>query len=238
MGLFRPAIKRSRKDGTTYSQKTRVWWGSFKHPVTGKRIRCSLKTTDRNAAQLMYSQLIQRAYEEKAGFVNPYEKHLQRPLKEHLGDWRQSLVEKDATPQYIKLSYNRVHSILEGINAPLWKDIEANKVSSYLAERRNQGLSIESSNHYLRRFKQFCKWIVTNQRAPHNPVDCLVLLNSANDQRRERRALLPEELRQLITTTMTEPKRFGLTGVMRAMLYRVVCETGLRAKESRSNTSN
>jgi hypothetical protein len=41
-------------------------------------------------------------------------------------------------------------------------------------------------------------------------------------------------MRKLLATTITGPKRFGMEGYERALLYRVAAETGLRAKELRS----
>jgi len=52
----------------------------------------------------------------------------------------------------------------------------------------------------------------------------------------DRQALEPDELWRLLQVTRNGPKRFGMTGPQRAMLYRVVVETGLRAGELRSLT--
>ena len=115
-------------------------------------------------------------------------------------------------------------------------DLDANRVAGYLAERRNTGLSVESSNHYLRRVKQFARWLVRTKRVPDNPLDCLTLLNTRTDRRHDRRALTDIELRRLLDTTRKGPTRFRMTGSDRARLYQLAVETGLRASELRSLT--
>ncbi len=64
---------------------------------------------------------------------------------------------------------------MDGTKAVFWTELDPNGVAAYLAVRRETGLSIESSNHYLRRIKQFAAWMVQSKRAPDNPLDCLSL---------------------------------------------------------------
>ena len=44
----------------------------------------------------------------------------------------------------------------------------------------------------------------------------------------------PDKIRRLLETTRQSPERFGMTGMKRAILYRVAVETDLRANELRS----
>jgi hypothetical protein len=74
-----------------------------------------------------------------------------------------------------------------------------------------------------------------NRRASESPVGHLVCLNTELDKRHERRALEVDELRRFLETTRAGPKRFGMTGYERALLYRLAAETGLRASELRLN---
>ncbi len=234
MGLYRPTVIRTDKSGRRIKKKSRLWWGSFKHPETGELIRIPLKTDDRGAAELALSAAVQRAYQEHVGLSNPYEQHLRMPLKKHLEVWKKALADKGVTPRHVKLSVSRVKNVLDGIKAVMWRDLDANTVASFLAGKRQKGLSVQSSNHYLQRIKQFCAWMVRHQRAPSSPLDVLSLQNANLNRRRARRALEPEELSVLIKSTTKQPKRYGLDGETRALLYRLVCETGLRANEARS----
>jgi integrase/recombinase XerD len=164
----------------------------------------------------------------------------ERPLSEHVQDWRKSLFDRGATRDYAELSVSRVSRILRGIGARFWSELDANRVSAFLASLREDGpsggLSIESTNHYLRRMKQFARWMVKSQRAPENPLDCLALQNSRTDRRHVRRALTKNELLHLLKTTRSGESRCGMSGEERYWLYRLAVETGLRASELRSLT--
>ncbi len=182
------------------------------------------------------SDLELQAAHEQAGLVDRFHEHRTRPLTEHVDDWHNTLLDNGGTPEYAKLSLTRVRAVLDGTKATFWPDLDANRVSAFLAERRRAGLSIETSNHYTRRIKQFALWMVKSKRAPDNPLDCLTLLNSRTDRRHDQRALTDDELRALLETTRNGPTRNGMTGPERAVLYQLAVETGLRARELRSLT--
>ena len=63
---------------------------------------------------------------------------------------------------------------------------------------------------------------------------CLQSINVKADRRHDRRSLEPDEIRLLLETTQDQPKRFGMTGYERALLYRLTVETGLRREELES----
>jgi len=73
--------------------------------------------------------------------------------------------------------------------------------------------------------------MVQDGRASESPVVHLSKTNAKTDRCHERQALEPDEMRRLLETTITVPKRFGMEGHERALLYRVAAETGLRRKE-------
>ncbi len=86
----------------------------------------------------------------------------------------------------------------------------------------------------MRAIKQFCKWMVTEERAFSSPVESLKPLNSKADLRRVRRALTREEVGRLLEVTASRPTESGMPGPERALLYRTALETGLRANELRT----
>jgi integrase len=98
-----------------------------------------------------------------------------------------------------------------------------------------QGISAQTFNFHLA-VKQFCRWMVKHGRATANPVDALEPLNVKVDRRRDRRALTVDELCNLLHTTAAGPVRGRMTGAVRALLYRVAMETGLRSNELRTLT--
>ena len=110
------------------------------------------------------------------------------------------------------------------------------KVQGRLAELRDDGLSIQTTNFYLQAFKQLCRWMVRDGRAAESPVVHLQGGNVRLDRRHDRRALADDELRRLLRAARYGPTRYGMTGLERYWLCRLAVETGLRSSEMRSLT--
>jgi integrase len=128
----------------------------------------------------------------------------------------------------------RAESVLASAGVRTWNDLNALKIERVLKARRDGGLSAQTSNHQLGAVRQFVRWAVSNGLAPEDPLRILKPLNVRVDRRRIRRALEPEEIRELLRVTERGPVRQGLSGPERALLYRVALGSGLRANELRS----
>ncbi len=193
---------------------------------------------DKTASQQQAAQLVKEIELAKAGVIDRYKEHRKRPLTEHLEDFRQSLLAKGNTAKHAAQTVYRVKRIVDGCKFTFWNDIQPSKVQRYLAGLRDsqECMSAQTSNYYLKSIKQFCKWMVQDGRAGASPLEHLRAINARTDKRRERRALEPDEIRNLLETTEAAPERFGMSGHRRAVLYRLAIETGLRASELRSLT--
>lgn len=218
---------------TSRGRKSKSWWAEYRDPTTGRRVRCSLRTSDRAAAEILLGELQRKQARASAGLVDPHEDHKKRPLTEHVNDWCEALKDRGATATYVALSLKRVMAVICGIAATKWDQLDPNRVLGYLAGRRAEGLSVESSNHYLRRIKQFARWMHRTRRAPDNPLECLGLQNSRTDRRHDRRELSTDEVRRLLDAARSGPVLYGMPGKDRVWLYRLALETGLRANELR-----
>ncbi len=230
--LFKQCYTAKNPDGSRITKKSKRWYIELRI-ANGSRKRVPA-FADRKASLQLAARLEREAELEQAGVLDPYREHRSRPLAEHAEDWRKSLLDKDSTLTYAELSINRVKAVLDATKTTHWRELDANRVTGYLAERRANGLSVESSNHYLRRIKQFARWMVRSRRAPDNPLESLTTLNSNTDRRHDRRALTPDEVTTLIATTAKSETLRGMPGNERAMLYRVALETGFRAGEIRN----
>ncbi len=116
-------------------------------------------------------------------------------------------------------------------------DIDGQVVERHLYElrtREKKPLSAKSSNHWLAAAKQFTRWAVRRGLASRDPLAGVQPVNARMAPKVVRRALTNEELRRLIQTTHDGPERRGLSGPLRAMIYRLVAESGLRANEVQS----
>ena len=159
-------------------------------------------------------------------------KRVQIALNEHLKDFKQYLIDKGDTPDYVRLTNNRVKAILDGCKFHSISDVQASKIQHYLAERK-QDLSIKSCNYYLTAIKSFFNWLILDGRTDVNRIRHLKGQNTNIDIRHARRALEPDEITRLLKTTAVSLERYGMSGYERSLLYRFAIETGLRANEIR-----
>jgi hypothetical protein len=176
----------------------------------------------------------------RAGLVNPkddqYQKHEDRPLSEHLEDFRKMLVNKGGTARHAAVTKYRASRVLEMAGAVRISDIVLSKVQAAVANLNAQGLGLETCNHHVRAVKGFARWLYRDGRAREHVLMNLSTFNSATDKRRERRALTPEEATRVIAAAAAGPAVQGMSGPDRAMLYRLTMGTGLRARELGSLT--
>ena len=128
-----------------------------------------------------------------------------------------------------------------------WNDIQASKVQHTTSGLRKYvktkaglkdlgEISAQTYNFYLKAVRQLCKWMVQDGRASGSPLEYLKCKNIKKivDEKHPRRALEIDELRHLFEVTKTAPRRFGMDGYERYLLYWLTAETGLRANEQRS----
>ena len=132
---------------------------------------------------------------------------------------------------YIQTTVARVRSIVKGCGFKTWADIRKAAIETYLG-----GLDVASGTHngYCTAFKQFCTWAVKDERAEYSPAQYLDRVRVPNKEKR--RPLAFDEVCQLLETTSGAGRRLGMTGIDRAILYRLGIETGFRANELRNLT--
>lgn len=184
----------------------------------------------------------------KANILNSKRAAGAKNLSKHLEDFRAWLRAKGNTEKHVKMTCSRIKSVLEGCKLRSWSSITASKVQCYLSSLREDrkigneiiaGINAKTFNAYLGAIKQFCKWMVEDRRAAESPIAHLKKIEIGkvkSEQRRNRRVLEIEQFRCLLSVTMDQPARYGMTGPQRAMAYRVAAETGLRANEMRGLT--
>ncbi len=161
--------------------------------------------------------------------------NLGKPLTEHLKDFCDGLAADKRKVSYINQTKTNIERILSGCGFKVWSDIDGNKVKTFLAKSRgSDGYGERTYNAYLRFFKEFCGWMLKEDRAAGaDPMKnhCLI---KQTEYRKRRRALTVDEARRLLEATKTAPKRFNMTGYERSLVYRMALEAGLRAGEIKS----
>jgi hypothetical protein len=153
---------KDKKTGETRQRRSKKWWGKYRDELDQVR-RVSL-ATDKAAAQVMLDELIRKADRRRAGIVDPFEAHEDRPLSQHLDEFSAVLTSKGLTADYVNTTKQRIRVIIEGCGFQRIGDISASKVQLQLAALRSNGKSIASMNHYLRAIKMFTRWSVRDRR--------------------------------------------------------------------------
>jgi len=127
---------------------------------------------------------------------------------------------------HVSCTMGRIRAIVTGCGFKTWGDIAKSKVETFLG---GLDIALSTYNNYVKAFKQFCTWVVRDGRAEFSPVQYLDLVTV--QQKETRRPLNADEVERLLRSTVNAPKRHGLTGYQRAVLYRVALETGFRRNE-------
>jgi integrase len=100
-----------------------------------------------------------------------------------------------------------------------------------LLARRERGVGVETSNHYLAAIKAFTKWLVKDRRTAADPLSHLSRQNADVDRRHQRRALREQDFSRFVEATASGKTFRGLAGPDRLVLYTLAANTGFRAKE-------
>jgi len=233
-------FKRKRKvkldNGKTVVRKSLKYYTRLTD-ADGKKRTIPLYT-DKTASMHKALQLKIEFEQAEEGIIDRYREHRKRPLSEHLREFHQSLLAKGVTKKHASQTVKRVKTIIESCKFTFWNDIQPSKIQSCIAGLRNgnNNISPATSNYYLKSVKQFCNWMVQDRRASESPIKHMQCktLRGIVDQEHPRRVLEIDQLRHLLEVTKSAPKRFGMAGYERYLLYRLTAETGLRANEIRS----
>ncbi len=230
----KPIVKRDPRTGEKIKLKSKKWWGRYRDEHDVER-RVPL-ATDKSAAQAMLNELVVKVERRKAGKLDPFEEHAKQPINEHVDDFEAHLRNKQNTAKHVQEVSTHVRKFVAGCKWSFLRDVSAGDVQQYLADRRAGGLSVQTSNHYLRGIKQFSRWLVRDRRAPDDPLIHLAMLNVQLDRRHDRRALSTEEFSRLIEAAEAGKPKICIPGPDRAMMYILAAWTGYRKGEIGSLT--
>ena len=219
------------KDGTKYLKPAAKWAADVRH-ADGRRRRMRF-SPNYEAAAVMLAELLKRIENEKAGVIDRLAVHRKRPLTNHVDDWRASLAASGRGDDYVTLKVTRVRTAFDSCGFNITPDLSADRLETYLLDlRTRQRRSIQTSNDWLQAVRQFCRWMVANDRLERDPFSRLKPGNAGLDARRRRGEFSPDERVKILATASASRTAFrGLQGPQRAMLYRLALGTGFRAAE-------
>ncbi len=187
---------------------------------------------DKNASLARAVEIERKVERERAGLADPHEAQAKRPIAEHLDDFLASLADRQRSKDYAALMATRIRAILDGTRVRAVSDLRPSSVEAFLGDLATQGRGRKTLAHYAAAIKGFTRWLLRDGRIGCDPLASLEPVPLEGDRKRVRRALDEHEQRRLIQAAETsERSSFDLTGRDRAMIYRLVLTTGLRANE-------
>lgn len=233
--LYRkPVVITDPDTGQKIKAKSKKWWGQYKDALG--RLRRVPLAIDKQAAQAMLNQIVQRGEREKAGLVDPTEEQRRRPLTDHLREFESYLRNRGVTPKQVQETLRTLQRLIEHRKWRLIGDITASSALEFLGQLRQEGRSAQTYNHYLKAAKQFTRWLVRERRTLFDPLAHVARLNVRADRRHDRRALSQEEFARLVEAARNGKRVEGIPGPDRAMLYVLAAWTGFRKGELGSLT--
>ncbi|MCA9093136.1 MAG: site-specific integrase [Planctomycetaceae bacterium] len=222
--------------GERVRKKTPKWYGEYKDE-NGVKKRVPL-CTDKAASQTMLNQLVVKAERRRVGISDPSEDEVVRPIQDHISEYERYLLGTGATEKHAAQVAIRLTKLCRGCGFLRISDIDANKLTVWLAEQRRtqQRFSRRTSNFYQDNAKSFCRWLKRQRRITENPLEHLQRLNVETDRRHFRRALSSDEFSRIVEAAKRGKRVEGIEGRDRAMLYVLAAWTGYRRGELASLT--
>jgi len=229
----------------------------------GKRCR-KTGATDKGVTQRIANDLENRVALRREGLIDPkaesFKAHDDKPLADHLADWRDSMVHRGMTAKHADQSTDRVRRLIavmlgaspDDVDGKTMKrseqeaarlfiarlvgkarlaDLTADRVQSTLATLRDSGRSLQTCNHYRACVRAFTRWAWKGSRLRSDPLIALAGYNAKEDRRHDRRTVSLEELQRIINTAERGPAYQSMTGPARSLCYRLAVATGLRYSE-------
>jgi integrase len=191
--------------------------------------------TDRAATVQLAARMEREKAQGETGLVDPFKEHRGQKLTEHVADWIAELRQLGRDHVYVGLCDFRLRRLAADCD---WRSLAHITSAAFIKWRETANVSVgtarikgsnvksmgaRTQNHYLTTLQTFCRWVVKRKRMATNPIADVQPVTTAGRLRRERRALLPNEITALLEVV---PARHQLA-------YRMILGTGLRRDELR-----
>ncbi len=224
-------------DGQKCRLETEEYYIRFKD-LDGRWKREKGYTDKRATVEKAHS--MQTRLDQRQEALDPHKESHERPLSDHLDDWRENLLARNVDPAEVSRAVNRVRAVFEGCGFNRITDLSATNVEEYLAARRNdkkRPMAARTHNFHVQALRRFSAWLVKKGHTDKDRMAEVVMLTITDeDQTHTRRALTQEEFSRLVNAAERGAELQGIPGPDRAMLYILAGWTGYRRAELASLT--
>ncbi len=228
-------LRKQKGSGGRWQQR----WRFLDDPPRKVRTTSSGTTNKRTAAKVI-TQRINAAIRKELTKNDPQVKKAITKLETHIDEYENSLLADGNSSKHVNLTINRIKRIIEDHAWEHTDDIDKLKVKSWLAQQRKKDMSAQSAVHFATCIKAFTRWM-----ALHDKTDKDMLFGMKAKPNGDipttftRRAFTRKEFDRLIKNARESSESFrDLKGEDRIMIYEVARQTGLRARELSTITSD
>src|SRR5207248_1245447 len=92
---------------------------------------------DLGQSKKMLNKLLTDAALRQHGMADPFEQQRNRPLADHLADYRREMEAKGDDPRHVAVVFSRLTALLNGCKFYFHSDLSASRVMDWLAELRS-----------------------------------------------------------------------------------------------------
>ena len=137
-------VTKSTPGARKVTTESRVWYGRY-IDADGRRREDKLVTrdnrpvTDEKAARALVNGMEIDAQRESVGVGDRYKRHREKPLSEHIADFRKHLEAKNDTAEYVETAVARVATVFRGCGFRGLPDLSASPVADWLKQSRQFG---------------------------------------------------------------------------------------------------
>jgi integrase len=156
------------------------------------------------------------------------------PSEPHVDAWKAAMLAKKRTARYANMQAHRVKQIMKLAAIGTLDQVAAEKIQRALSTIADQHTT-NTANHYRTAMAAFCRWCVLTDRMTGTPMPAVSRLSQAGDTFR-RFAFSAEQLERLYVATESRKANTPVSGIDRAMYYRIMANTGFRRNEAASLT--
>ena len=173
---------------------------------TGRRRRKSSKTTDKRAAERIAARLGAGEALRREGVIDPtLDRFIEQdkiPLQDHVAEYVRHMELRNRSAKHVKAIKSFLEEIgdpVESLGAKRLSEITQDAVERYLHDQKTEGRSARTLNWRQVLIAGFVAWSVRTGRLAANPLLSLRRQDETRDQKRKRRALTADELKDLFT---------------------------------------
>lgn len=230
-------------------EESKKWYGCYRDERR-KLVRIPL-STDKESAQSMLAKLLKNKERGKAGLIDPFEKHLSRPVLDHLEEYLPVMRERTSNEVYKIETERIIRTIISTTGMKLLADFTAERIEDYLL-----GLTVAPTTKKKRHsaMNGFADWLFQRKRTPQQVMATVPVPSGTVVT--EFRSLTLDEIQRLLAVAAERPVNDALTirtgerrgqlvakvrdevraalrmdGRGRRLLYQTAMFTGLRRQE-------